>query len=224
MSTGLIALLTKYSNWTPAGIGGLAIPFAILLILAAALSIAGCNPAQREQAQQYVQQAKEAAEAAQEAVVQAQAARDAIAAEVSNLPDEEDRALWEDRMRAAEKALLAAQVRSEQAVQVLAEMNQTLGEADNLGDVIAGGAQAVAPVIPPPYGVLVGALGGLIGGLWRARHNRVAGRNLAGALESVKEGPTINLGANKDKISAMMGASGKRLVDEAQGKRWGLPF
>ena len=85
----------------------------------------------------------------------------------------------------------------------------------------------VAPFIPGPWSGVLTGLAGLALGLLRARANRKAAVGMAQAIETNKDDAgvlnlTDKITANR--VSSAMGASGKRIVDEAQGKVSSLPF
>jgi hypothetical protein len=100
------------------------------------------------------------------------------------------------------------------------EVINQLPENPQLEDV----AVAVAPLIPGGAGALqLGAFALLLIRNWQ---NRNAGRKIAEAINSASSGGQINFKdeATRNELSRVMGSSGKRLVDEAQGKARSLPI
>jgi len=85
----------------------------------------------------------------------------------------------------------------------------------------------VAPFLPQPWGSFASMAAGLVLGLMRASANRKAARRMATAIELQQgDNGTINFDdeTTRDNLSAGMGATAKRIVDEAQGKASSLPF
>lgn len=97
--------------------------------------------------------------------------------------------------------------------EAIANSNSDIDAAEEVAD-------AVTPWIPGPFGAVV--LSGLtaIFGLWRSRRHKVA------ALEIAKSAnPYLKLKEGEAKlIRADQGALARRIVDEAQGKKKGLPL
>ena len=80
--------------------------------------------------------------------------------------------------------------------------------------------------MPPKYGLVLSLLSTGVAVLFgnRAAATRQTARRVIGAAEQVKQDGTVDFAANAAKLNALMGAAGKRLVDEAQGKRTALPL
>ncbi len=102
-----------------------------------------------------------------------------------------------------------------------------LADATDSLDVADASVKAVAPMLPPPFNLLLTGVGGLVIGLIRAAQNRKAGRNIAASAE-----PFIVNGFTADGIGESVkadmrkaqGSTGNRIVDEAQGKKFAMPF
>ena len=86
--------------------------------------------------------------------------------------------------------------------------------------------KGVSPYIPVPFvGEILAGLSGLTLGLVRAAANRRAARAVALGVEAAKDTNGVpDLKGKASLVSATMGASGNRIVDEAQGKKAALPF
>ena len=80
--------------------------------------------------------------------------------------------------------------------------------------------EAAAPYIPSPWGPLISLAAGLTIGLLRSAQNRSLGRRVIQSIDD-RVKPTAD---EAMKINIAQGASGRRLVDEAQGKTLKLPF
>jgi len=103
----------------------------------------------------------------------------------------------------------------------LNEFEAKIANADDPLDVADAAVQTTAPFLPPPWNALLAAAGGLAIGLVRAAQNRIAARSIAASMEGHVTGLTAT---EVDAISAAQGAGGKRIVDEAQGKKLKLPI
>ena len=118
--------------------------------------------------------------------------------------------------------LAANMEKLEAAAATWAEIMAANPDMDRFGQLLAG-AQAAAPLIPPPWGELI--LGGVsILAIIRAAANRRAGRQVAASVAApmaaaLAADPT--LGAT---IRAAQGTAAGRLVDEAQGRALALPL
>jgi len=96
-----------------------------------------------------------------------------------------------------------------------------LATATDTLDVVEGGVQAAAPLIPPPWGAVLAGVAGLVVGLIRAASTKkTAVKTLAAINPHI--GPMTD--ADRAAVSAAQGAAGKKLVDEAQGKVSSLPI
>lgn len=94
----------------------------------------------------------------------------------------------------------------------------------NAGEVIT---QQTVSYLQSPWDAIVGVLSGLFIGLFRARQNRLAGRQIVKAIEAVKSpDKTVAFGdeSTSIRIKSSSGRLGNIIVDEAQGKRKPAPF
>lgn len=113
---------------------------------------------------------------------------------------------------------------AESAARTLAD---GLAKAESAPDVAQATVNAATPLIPGPWGAIVGLLATTLIGFWRAAYNRAAGRSIARSIElSQGKDGVINLDdeATREDLRARQGSGGSRLVDEAQGKAMALPF
>ena len=112
----------------------------------------------------------------------------------------------------------------------------SVGDAQaSIGSVLAGVAEehlpgpeairAITPLLPADWQGAAGWYTALLFAL-RAMYNRKAGRNIPRAIIEASHGGNLNLKDEETRaaLSSSMGAGGKRLVDEAQGKRLSLPI
>jgi len=98
-------------------------------------------------------------------------------------------------------------------------------------EAISGAGDALvstgATLLPPPWDAIVGIFGGLFLGLFRARQNREAAKNIVRAIDLAKtpEGRVdFKDSATLGKIRAVADKRAQTIVDEAQGKRKPKPF
>ncbi len=97
----------------------------------------------------------------------------------------------------------------------------------NTFESIEGGAKAVEPWIPAPWGqVLIGAIG-TIGtglGLRRAAQNKEAGINLAHSTKPIVDRAMTEHSDTAKYLRAAQSPRARHFVDIAQGKTKSLPF
>lgn len=89
-------------------------------------------------------------------------------------------------------------------------------EAEGLGII----GREAAEYLPEPWKAFGIFFAGLIPGLVRAGQNRHNARKVIASVD----GSLALTEKDKEKISLAQGKGGKRLVDEAQRKKWALPF
>lgn len=86
--------------------------------------------------------------------------------------------------------------------------------------------KAVSTFIPGPWGLIATLVGTNVISLLRASYNRKVAQNIARSMELVQDSNGIvnlNNPDTQNKLRAMQGAGGARVVDEAQGKATALP-
>ena len=106
------------------------------------------------------------------------------------------------------------------AEESLVKLKEDMANApDDIGKIGAIG-EAAKPFIPVPYQPLFGAVLGLTVGLVRAAYNKWNGKKVIRSVNNLVQPE----GSQIDIIRAEQGYFGNRLVDEAQGKRFSLPF
>ena len=186
--------------------------FLVAVLLALVITPAGCTPEE-------IGQLRADLEATQLQLQNTQIAVQQAHLKIAQMPDGPQKEKWARRLAAMEAVL----VELEPAVGALKE--RILTAKDPL-DVAAATIETAAPFLPPPWNTLVPLFGGIALGLIRAAQNRYNGRK---ALRSVQPAVTSALHAADGKVTAeglsgAQGAGGKRLVDEAQGKKMALPF
>jgi len=120
-----------------------------------------------------------------------------------------------------EDALTRTQAVIAQGKVVLDEIAAGLADSGDAFDVAQVAITAAGKVAPPPWGALGAGLAGLVLGLIRAAYNRAAGRRVIASVDGYVMPSEPGEAA---KLSVAQGAGGKRLVDEAQGKKLALPF
>ncbi len=99
-------------------------------------------------------------------------------------------------------------------------MDEQLESATDGFDVAEATVESVAPLLPPPWGAILAATGGLVIGLIRAGYNRTQARKIASSLE----GKLTLSEVDKLAVRAAQGIGAGRIVDEAQGSAPRLPF
>lgn len=100
-------------------------------------------------------------------------------------------------------------------------VDQTIAVGDQVDPVI----QAVKPLIPPQYRgwIELAAIAGLALRAWRTK--QVALRVTRATTEAAKDGKIdFKDTGTQILLARAMGAAGKALVDQAQGKKRGLPL
>ncbi len=102
------------------------------------------------------------------------------------------------------------------------------GRAPDAGDVVTG----LAPLLPPPFNIIGGVVGGAISESWRTRKKRKSFDRLVGAMNAVKKrnaafadalnqaGPELRseMGESaKEEIDKLRGATPMKLIDKIRG-------
>lgn len=184
-------------------------PIFIVTFMLAVLTpgMGGCNS-------QQIEDLKGDLAAAQQLLADVQQAKAEFDTAVATLPEGEER----DRML---QGSAEAQAVIDKTQATIERLSQQLAEADDLLDIIGAGAQSAAPLLPVPWNALAGAVAGLAIGLIRAGHNRAVARRIA---QSVDDKLASLSPEDAAAISLVQGATGKRVVDEAEGKVLALPF
>lgn len=111
------------------------------------------------------------------------------------------------------------------ATEAITTLEKVVSSATDTAGLIEEGGKAAAQYVPGGYGPLVVLAATTVASLVRASQNRTAARNIAAAIEQVKSDGKVDFAApdTASKLSAAMGSTAKRIVDEAQGDALRLP-
>jgi len=187
---------------------------ATIIIVAGLLLVAaaGCN-------QDQIADAQATLAGVREQIAEAEAQHQVLVDAIEAMPPGEDREAWASR--ADDLAQWIAQ-----ADDVAGDLERHLADATDGLDVAGGVIQSIAPFIPPPFNGLVIFVGGTVIGLIRAAQNRSAARRVVQSIEAAKDAGKVDFESVdvKNRLSVQQGATGKRIVDEAQGKASALLF
>ena len=143
-----------------------------------------------------------------------------LALAIADMPEGEQKETAKKILKDTDAALetfAAVVLKVEGAAQ---RMEERLESATDGFDVAAATVESVAPLLPPPWGAILAATGGLVIGLIRAGYNRAQARKIAASLD----GKLTLTEADKLAVRAAQGTGAGRIVDEAQGKKTALPF
>ena len=141
-------------------------------------------------------------------------------AEIGAMPEGSEK---ETAMKVAAKiseGIAASEKWLGKATQTVGVLEAALVNAQDGFDVAQAALDAAKTVAPPPWGYLASVLGGLVLGLIRAGYNRWTARKIVRSVDGIVAPDKTAAAA----ISLIQGASGKRIVDEAQGKKLALPI
>jgi len=199
----------------------------IPLFLAAALP--GCTGEQIRQAKATIATITAKAGAVQAEVDQAVAEKAELDARIAAMDPgpERDRAV----ALSAELQKVADVGRDwiSKANESLSRLNAKLADADDALDLLEAGVEAAEPAIPVPWGSLVGFGSGLVFGLIRAWRTKTAAKNVVTSVQ-----PAVDMYLDPDerpergeRRKTLVGGqteAARRLVNEARGKKSGLPF
>jgi len=191
------------------------VAFGIFIALVAGVSFQGCIAGQASSPQVDVSQVRQQTVAIREALQVAINKKMLIDEQIRQLPPVER----EKGLRESEKigqVIVGLQ-------EVLNTFHENTANADSTLDVIDAGAAAAAPMFGP-YGVMAGLAITTITGFARAWQNRKAGRAIARSVDplvdsAIRTEPSMIAALRKDQ-----GSTGNRIVDEAQGKAFKMPF
>ncbi len=193
--------------------------FILLLLSPLLIASSGCNSQQIEEIKSKLTATKDKVVDLQVSVDTAIAEQAKLQSAIVKMPDgsEKDRAIalaagFADVIEIGQKSLGLAE-------NALIELQGRLAHAQDAWDVADAGVKTAAPFIPPPYGTALLGIWGAVMTL-RARHNRKAGKE---AIASVSPFLDMNDQA-KNTVRSRQGPAAKRLVDEAQGKKFAFPI
>lgn len=191
-------------------------------ILLPLLALSGCTDEQIEQMQQSVGFLEERIPDAQEVLAVAATQRETLDEAIAALPEGELKQSLIKIKAQSDAAVVQAMEFLEKAEPRLAELKASLATATDTLDVIGVGVETAAPYIPAPWGKLLLAGWGIVATV-RARMNRKAGHGIAASAQPIFDAAKLT-DEQKATIRAAQGATGSRIVDEAQGKKAALPI
>ena len=184
--------------------------------------VIGCNDEQLDRLRSGSKQAEATAEQVAGAMDVVIAEKATVDAAIVNLPPSEQR----DKAIALSKSLgdkiTVGRQWLDKAQATLATFNALLANAEDGFDAASATLTAAGPLLPQPWGALIAGAGGLMIGLVRAGYNRHLGRKIVRSLDTA--GATRLTAKEILTINVAQGPTGRRLVDEAQGKKFALPF
>lgn len=99
----------------------------------------------------------------------------------------------------------------------ISDLNANLKDAQTSIDVAEAAINTGAPFIPPPWGTIVAAAGGLVIGLIRAGQNKQAAKNIAATVDPIVQKAIAENPAVADQISAKQTNAAAKIVDQVQG-------
>jgi outer membrane murein-binding lipoprotein Lpp len=204
---------------------------AILAVTLAAATVPGCSGVNGPQLAQQVQTLKGDLDRAQQALDAVRAQRDALDAVIGQMPDGEAK----DRIiQLRDRAVTVADITADylaKAKVALETMERKAAEATDVGGVIIAALESAAPVVPAPWGTLVGIAAAIAGGIMAI----VKGRQASAAYEQAQQTaeaagkvirsvqPVVDSAieaspALADSLRVKQGDAGAALVDAAQAK------
>ncbi len=110
----------------------------------------------------------------------------------------------------------------DKADRTVGEYNALIAEADDVWDIAIATVQAGAEYVPAPWGKLILLGTSVLLGI-RARKNRLIGREVARSVQPFVTAALVD-STEAAPILAKQSDAAKRLVDEAQGKKFSLPI
>jgi hypothetical protein len=193
----------------------------MILIAMLCLLLAGCNLEQIEQARVTAAEVHAGMAVVQAAVEQAVVQKALIDAALEEMPPGETRDKAVAVSAKLDEAITVGTMWLQKATAAVGLLHAELAGADDPLDVAEGVIKAAEPFIPAPWGKIVFGLGGLAIGLGRACWNRYLARK---TIRSVNQLVARVDPAEKAEIAYNQGKLAGALVDEAQGKKFALPF
>jgi len=196
---------------------------AVLAIAAGLPAVAGCTPGQIDRLRESVGLARQSVADADAVIERLEADQAKLAQTIAAMPPGPDRQKAEKLADGMAKAIGEAKRYRDVTAERLAALEKSLATAADEIDVAEDLVQTVAPLLPPPWGAAAVMGAGLIASIWRGlkyRRDAETGRKVVSAIETVKADGKVDFGDRdtKAKLGAAMGADGKKLVDEIQGK------
>lgn len=188
------------------------------ILLALCLLLPGC---QLEQMKQDVEKAKTQIQAYQLQMGQVKQERDKLKFAISKMPEGEERNKAIKYVAVLDEWLLKADLALAKLKGLVTELEAELETATTDADATEAAARGAAGILPQPWQAFALFGIGLAGGLFRAAHNRRAGRNVAA---SVNEHVKALDASEKAGLGVLQTNSAKRLVDEAQGTKFRWPI
>lgn len=192
----------------------------VLVGVALPIALTSCVPGQVEETRAILTQIRADMAGVSVQVAMAKADLVKIEADIAAMPEGAEK---EAAIKVAAKiseGIAASEKWLGKATQTASALDLALLNAEDGFGVAQAVLDTARDVAPPPWGYIVSSFGGLLLGLVRASYNRWTARNVVRSVDPLvtPDGPDAAA------ISAAQGAGGKRLVDEAQGRRLVLPF
>lgn len=106
----------------------------------------------------------------------------------------------------------------------ISQANRDISKADTTVDMIDAGMKAAEPWIPAPWGMVGASVTGLAAGLARAWRVKKAGKNIAISVQPAVDAFHAADGFHLKATRRAQTHGARRLIDEAQGRRFSLPF
>ena len=196
--------------------------YSVLLVglLLAALLPTGCGNMNLDTVREQIQRVSEQTDDVQQAIAAAAERKADLDTQIAAMPPGTDRDRHVVVSEKLGEVIEAGQSFLGEAEVSLSRLGELMADATDDVDAFEATYQTTAEMLPPPWGGYLALGGGLIAALWRAAKNRQTARNIATSMEGRV---TVNTD-ERATVSGIQGAAGRRIVDEAQGKRTKLPI
>lgn len=203
------------------------------ILLIALIFTAGCNSDQLESLKLRSEQANHVVQTSNDVVQQAEAQRDVIVEQFKDLPPGPERDALLEKAQKYSTIIEEYTELGNRAAETLDSLNAQIQQADDGLDVAQGVIVSAANFIPPPYGQIVSVLTPLVIGVVGLFIGKKKGRKegleigtekaigVARSIEVVKDpAGKVDFGDPevKRRLSLLLGAEGKAIVDTAQSK------
>lgn len=191
----------------------------VLVGVALPVALTSCVPSQVEETRAVIAQIKADMITISAEVATAKADLAEMEAAITAMPEGREKEVATEVAAKVSEGIAASEKWLGKATQATTALELALADAQDGFDVAEAVLNTARDIAPPPWGYLASSLGGLVLGLIRAAYNRSVARKVIRSVDTLVQ-PDGNRSAI---ISAAQGAAGKRMVDEAQGKRFALP-
>ncbi len=198
-------------------------PLSLVLLLLVCLPQVGCTSEQVEKLKAALTNTQSDLERVEAAIEDAAELRAKVIQAVQDMPPGPDRDRAIEVVEKLDKVITTGQEWIAKANVTLQELNKRLEDTTDALGVTEAVLQTAAPFIPPPWGTLVAGIGVGVIGLIRSARTKATAKKVIQSVNPLIA--SLDLRKNqKDQIALIQGKAGKKLVDEAQGKKFSLPI